>query len=83
MGRPCDIYRLDANSFFFTDDNKGIIYYVRKKGWETKVASSADIPVSARAELAGADASVAPAENKGFCLSFAVVLAGAFFSSFK
>jgi len=31
MGRPCDIYKLDGNSFFFTDDNKGIIYYVRKK----------------------------------------------------
>lgn len=31
MGRPCDIYKIDANSFFFTDDNKGVIYYVRKK----------------------------------------------------
>jgi glucose/arabinose dehydrogenase len=30
-GRPCDIYRIDGESFFFTDDNKGIIYYVRKK----------------------------------------------------
>ncbi len=32
MGRPCDIMKLDANSFLFTDDNKGIVYYVRKKG---------------------------------------------------
>jgi glucose/arabinose dehydrogenase len=31
MGRPCDIHKIDANSFFFTDDNKGIIYYVKKK----------------------------------------------------
>ena len=31
-GRQCDIMKLDANSFLFTDDNKGIIYYVRKKG---------------------------------------------------
>lgn len=30
-GRPCDIMKLDANSFLFTDDNKGIIYLVRKK----------------------------------------------------
>lgn len=30
-GRPCDIYRIDENSFFFTDDRSGIIYYVRKK----------------------------------------------------
>jgi glucose/arabinose dehydrogenase len=30
-GRPCDIMKLDANSFLFTDDNKGVVYYVRKK----------------------------------------------------
>jgi len=31
VGRPCDIYKLDANSFLFTDDNKGVIYYVRPR----------------------------------------------------
>lgn len=31
VGRPCDIMKLDANSFLFTDDNKGIVYLVRKK----------------------------------------------------
>ncbi|MEP6947217.1 MAG: glucose/sorbosone dehydrogenase [Acidobacteriota bacterium] len=31
MGRPCDIMKLDATSFLFTDDNKGIVYLVRKK----------------------------------------------------
>jgi glucose/arabinose dehydrogenase len=30
-GRPCDIMRLDANSFLFTDDNRNVVYYVRKK----------------------------------------------------
>jgi glucose/arabinose dehydrogenase len=30
-GRPCDILRLDANSFLFSDDNKGIVYLVRNK----------------------------------------------------
>ncbi len=30
-GRPCDIYRIDENSFFFTDDRGGIVYYVRLK----------------------------------------------------
>jgi glucose/arabinose dehydrogenase len=30
-GRPCDIYRIDGNSFFFSDDRSGIVYYVRKK----------------------------------------------------
>ena len=31
VGRPCDIMKLDANSFLFTDDHSGVIYYVRKK----------------------------------------------------
>ncbi|HEV7643388.1 MAG TPA: hypothetical protein VGO50_05530 [Pyrinomonadaceae bacterium] len=30
-GRPCDIMKLDANSFLFTDDNHGVVYYVRRK----------------------------------------------------
>lgn len=30
-GRPCDIMRLDANSFLFSDDNKGVVYLVRKR----------------------------------------------------
>lgn len=30
-GRPCDIMRLDENSFLFTDDHDGIVYLVRKK----------------------------------------------------
>jgi glucose/arabinose dehydrogenase len=31
VGRPCDILKLDANSFLFTDDHKGIVYLVRKR----------------------------------------------------
>jgi glucose/arabinose dehydrogenase len=31
VGRPCDIMKLDANSFLFTDDHAGIIYYVRRR----------------------------------------------------
>ncbi|SJX22107.1 hypothetical protein ACNJC6_01739 [Acinetobacter johnsonii] len=30
-GRPVDIYRIDANSFYFSDDKGGVVYYVRKK----------------------------------------------------
>jgi glucose/arabinose dehydrogenase len=30
-GRPCDNMKLSPDSFLFTDDNKGIVYYVRKK----------------------------------------------------
>ena len=30
-GRPADIYRIDANSFYFSDDRSGVVYYVRRK----------------------------------------------------
>ena len=30
-GRPADIYRIDANSFYFSDDKGGVVYYVRRK----------------------------------------------------
>ena len=30
-GRPCDILKLGPDSFLFTDDNKGIVYLVRKR----------------------------------------------------
>lgn len=30
-GRPADIYRVDENSFYFSDDKVGVIYYVRRK----------------------------------------------------
>ncbi len=30
VGRPCDIMKLDENSFLFTDDHNGVIYLVRK-----------------------------------------------------
>lgn len=31
LGRPCDILKLDASSFLFTDDHSGIVYLVRLK----------------------------------------------------
>jgi hypothetical protein len=31
VGRPCDIMKLDANSFLFTDDNKGNVFLVRRR----------------------------------------------------
>ncbi|MEG2921880.1 MAG: glucose/sorbosone dehydrogenase, partial [Acinetobacter sp.] len=30
-GRPCDIYRIDDQSFYFSDDKGGVIYYVRRR----------------------------------------------------
>jgi glucose/arabinose dehydrogenase len=31
QGRACDIMKLDADSFLFTDDNKGVVFYVRRR----------------------------------------------------
>lgn len=30
-GRPCDIMKTGPDSFLFTDDHKGVVYYVRRK----------------------------------------------------
>jgi glucose/arabinose dehydrogenase len=30
-GRPCDVLMNDSNSFFFTDDHNGVLYYVWKE----------------------------------------------------
>lgn len=37
-GRPCGIFRVGPDTFLFTDDNAGVIYYVYKKrgGWFSK-----------------------------------------------
>jgi glucose/arabinose dehydrogenase len=31
LGRPCDILKLGPDSFLFSDDKKGVIYFVRKR----------------------------------------------------
>ena len=31
VGRPCDVMKLDENSFLFTDDHSGVVYLVRRK----------------------------------------------------
>lgn len=40
LGRPCGIIKLDANSFLFTDDYSGVIYYVRKKGTTAQIGTT-------------------------------------------
>jgi len=37
-GRPCDIMKIGANAFLFTDDHSGIVYLVRKKGSVPEIA---------------------------------------------
>lgn len=31
FGRPCDVLKMSANSFLFSDDRGGVVYYVRRK----------------------------------------------------
>jgi glucose/arabinose dehydrogenase len=45
-GRPLDIMKLNADSFLFTDDFSGIVYYVRKKGSTAQI----DIPNAEKTE---------------------------------
>ncbi len=73
LGRPCDIMKLDANSFLFTDDYSGIVYYVRKKDWknaentnQTKTEEDSNKAISANTEQNE------PKDKT--CLSFSVIL---------
>lgn len=77
-GRPCDIMRLDANSFLFTDDGKGVVYYVRKKGTTTKIASIETGPDKTVAEKPGNEA----ASNSQTCFGIAGILLGACIRTF-
>jgi glucose/arabinose dehydrogenase len=58
-GRPCDVMKLDANSFLFSDDNKGVVYLLRKKGSITSIAAE---PIEEREDSAAI--AVIPAESK-------------------
>ncbi|MGI8469629.1 MAG: PQQ-dependent sugar dehydrogenase [Pyrinomonadaceae bacterium] len=53
FGRPCGIIKLDGNSFLFTDDYSGVIYYVRKKGMVTRIADDESKPVETNQPNAG------------------------------
>lgn len=54
VGRPCDVFKLDPNSFLFTDDHSGIVYLVRKKGNSTAIApttpQTVEVPQSSTSE---------------------------------
>ena len=60
-GRPCDIMKLDANSFLFTDDYSGVIYYVRKKGSTAQINSEQNETEGAPKEIVETNTK----ENKG------------------
>ena len=70
LGRPCDILRLDANAFLFTDDNKGVVYLVRIKGTTTQIA--AETAPANSSESANANSNAASSS----CLSIILLAAG-------
>jgi glucose/arabinose dehydrogenase len=74
VGRPCDIMKLDANSFLLTDDYSGIIYLIRRKGTNPDIAV---VPAAPPVETA---ANEAPAPNSRYCLSAVLLFAGALIS---
>ncbi|MGB5012695.1 MAG: hypothetical protein WBO68_01600 [Pyrinomonadaceae bacterium] len=79
-GRPCDIMKLDANSFLLTDDFTGVVYLIRKKGTTTTIGEtepSADQPVAQQT-----DETPETAQPKA-CLSVLIVLAGTLLRSFS
>jgi glucose/arabinose dehydrogenase len=73
LGRPCDILKLDANSFLFTDDHSGIVYYVHRTGSTTKLpAPQAEAP---RASPSNAETAPATPDSSGrSCLSVVLIM---------
>ncbi len=77
MGRPCGIMKLDENSFLFTDDFSGVIYYVRKKDSTTTIASAPEAQENLVENTENANAKQPESTPKsGSCFGVAVVLFG-------
>lgn len=71
VGRPCDILKLDADSFLFSDDYTGVVYLVRKKGTTPQIAAiSEESPIAEET----ASAAETPAPGGKSCLSVALAL---------
>jgi hypothetical protein len=79
LGRPCDIMKLDANSFLFTDDNRGVIYLVRRKG-TTPVVSSAIS--NDTVEPLAQDSPGQSSTSLRYCFSIALLFAAAVMRTF-
>ena len=78
-GRPCDIMKLDANSFLLTDDFTGVVYLIRKKGTTTTIAETETQADQPTAKLT--DETPATSQPKA-CLSVLILLAGTLLRTF-
>ena len=79
MGRPCDIIKLDASSFLFTDDNKGVVFLVRKKGTASEITAA---PLIEQPSTEAAPQSSQGVTSKS-CLSVVLVVAVAMIRTFR
>ncbi len=77
VGRPCGIMKLDANSFLFTDDFSGIIYYVRKKDATTKITAAPEVQenLSNNTESVNTNQAKVVTKSKN-CFGVAIILLG-------
>ncbi len=77
VGRPCDIMKIGANAFLFTDDYSGIIYLVRKKGAATEITETVDGSENTQqvSENSNAETPATPPQNRN-CFGIATLVAG-------
>lgn len=71
-GRPCDILKVDANSFLLSDDYSGVVYLIRKKGTTAQIDQPSDEDVASERAVANSE-TVQPAESSRTCMSLAVI----------
>lgn len=76
LGRPCDILKIDQNSFFFTDDYSGIVYLVRRKGTTTNIADAGYESSPGPTTQANSNASQQETASRS-CLSMVLLFAAA------
>ena len=77
VGRPCDVFKLNANSFLFTDDYSGIVYLVRKKGTTTAITEASPPVEPPAAGQTGPAANSNTAATPKACFSLIILFAAA------
>ena len=72
-GRPLDIMKISADSFLFTDDHTGVVYFVRKKGSTAQITGGHNKAEDAPEEIVKTNSKEIEPKN-GVCFSVAVLL---------
>lgn len=74
VGRPCDIMKLAPDSFLFTDDNKGVIYYVRRKGSTAELTAPPAVTPGRTPETVSENTVPTPSRSACFSVFVAVIV---------